>query len=80
MQPHNRQALLEMTLQQQGSYFSPGHFDLISQVLTVMCLSDSAIYFRFNSIDVKYQVWKLGVVFTDNVSLVVSNILYLICL
>lgn len=24
--------------------------------------------FRLNSIDIKYQVWKLGVVFTDNVS------------
>lgn len=23
---------------------------------------------RLNSIDVKYQIWKLGVVFTDNVS------------
>lgn len=25
---------------------------------------------RFHSIDLKYQVWKLGVVFTDNVSVV----------
>ena len=25
---------------------------------------------RLNSIDVKYQIWKLGVVFTDNVSTV----------
>ncbi|XP_078017038.1 ryanodine receptor 2 [Epinephelus lanceolatus] len=31
-----------------------------------MYLCDDAIYFRFNSIDMKYQVWKLGVVFTDN--------------
>lgn len=23
---------------------------------------------RLNSVDVKYQIWKLGVVFTDNVS------------
>ena len=26
-------------------------------------------FYRLNSIDVKYQMWKLGVVFTDNVSL-----------
>lgn len=26
-------------------------------------------FHRLNSIDVKYQMWKLGVVFTDNVSL-----------
>jgi len=33
---------------------------------------------RFNSIDMKYQVWKLGVVFTDNVSSVVSHTLWLL--
>lgn len=42
--------------------------------LTLFSICDYAIYFRLNSIDMKYQVWKLGVVFTDNVSLVVSYI------
>lgn len=50
---------------------------LFFQVLT-MYLCDDAIYFRFNSIDMKYQVWKLGVVFTDNVSSVVCNISWLL--
>lgn len=43
-----------------------------------MYLSDNAIYFRFHSIDMKYQVWKVGVVFTDNVSLVASNIYWIL--
>ena len=30
--------------------------------------SSSLFVLRLNSIDVKYQIWKLGVVFTDNVS------------
>lgn len=37
------------------------------------------MYFRYNSIDMKYQVWKLGVVFTDNVSLVVWYLTALTC-
>jgi len=59
----------------QGSDFSHDHFQLIFQVLTIMCRFGNAVSFRFNSIDVKFQIWKLGVVFTDNVSLAVSNYL-----
>ena len=43
------------------------------------CVRDGSVYFRFNSIDMKYQVWKLGVMFTDHVSSLVSNIVKLLC-
>lgn len=56
------------------------HFDPIFHCLFFICLYDDAFYFRLNSIDIKYQVWKLGVVFTDNVSPFVSNILELLLL
>ncbi len=29
----------------------------------------SILFFRLTAIDIKYQIWKFGVVFTDNVSL-----------
>lgn len=38
------------------------------QISSVLPLSVFSVR-RLNSIDVKYQMWKLGVVFTDNVSL-----------
>lgn len=43
---------------------------LASLSLCLMCISKNSSFFfsRLNSIDVKYQMWKLGVVFTDNVS------------
>lgn len=42
--------------------FFPAVFSLYVRMMT-------HFIFRLNSIDIKYQVWKLGVVFTDNVSL-----------
>ena len=41
-------------------------------------ICDDVVYFRLKSIDMKYQVWKLGVVFTDNVSSDLSNMLWLL--
>lgn len=45
----------------------------LSGILPPCYLCGDTYHFRFNSIDVKYQVWKLGVVFTDNVSSGVIN-------
>lgn len=42
------------------SYFITHHPPRSSSSLSIL---------RLNSIDVKYQIWKLGVVFTDNVSI-----------
>ena len=39
--------------------------------------SNSSLFNRLNSIDVKYQIWKLGVVFTDNVRI---HVLVLHCM
>ena len=39
-----------------------------ANVETVSPEHGSTLCFRCYSVDLKYQVWKLGVVFTDNVS------------
>lgn len=40
----------------------------MSLCLIFISINFSFCLSRLNSIDVKYQMWKLGVVFTDNVS------------
>uniref|UniRef100_A0A4W5K2U9 Uncharacterized protein n=1 Tax=Hucho hucho TaxID=62062 RepID=A0A4W5K2U9_9TELE len=37
-----------------------------NRVDVVFSLLSPLVCYRLNSVDVKYQIWKLGVVFTDN--------------
>lgn len=50
-------------------------YSLIMNALLFPVMPSCMLFSRLNSIDVKYQMWKLGVVFTDNVSLYHKNIL-----
>lgn len=78
MRPHDGQPLWEEPLNNKRNWRFFCRLFIHFTKLLLFC--HFLFISRFNAIDMKYQVWKLGVVFTDNVSSLSSFNLACLCI